>query len=169
MQTNESITNCWPHQKPARAIKKKSLWFSLEHHCDFKNMLSQLCITLGVIMCQYNHYCNIDTIGCSSRQTSEPKYDKRLNLDLFSVFYIFHCLWCASFFSFCATHLFSAKPITWGGHHVFRVWEDTKSVNFILSPLLSVQTAPPQQFFWRLFTFLVFCHLLHCTMFFTFI
>lgn len=51
-------------------------------------------------MCQYNHYCNIDTISCSSHQTCEPKFDRRLNLDLFSVFYIFHCLWCASIFLF---------------------------------------------------------------------
>lgn len=116
----------------------------------------------GVIICQYfNHHCNVDTISCSSHQPPQPKFDRRLNLDLFFCFLYFSLPLMCFNFSFCTTHLFSAKESTWGGHHVFRVWEDTKYVNFILRPpLLSVQTAPPQQFFWRLFTLLIFCHLL---------
>lgn len=63
----------------------------------------------------------------------------------FSVFrLLLHCrnfysLSCTSVFHFVSVHLSSAKPITWGGHHVFRVWEDDIiSVNLILSLSLAV-------------------------------
>lgn len=74
------------------------------------------------------------------------------------------------FFRFVSVHLSSAKPITWGGHHFFSVWEDHNICQLHpLSPLLSVKTESPQQlleahhlllslsifsfiFFWGIFT-----------------
>lgn len=47
------------------------------------------------------------------------------------------------YFCFVSIHLFSAKPITWGGHHILKVWGDDISVNFIVFLPCRQWTHPP--------------------------
>lgn len=128
------------------------------------NMLCELKSCLEVIIVILTLWAK-DNKGCGSEEPCLHLREwQKTGIICFSAGFMFllHCrnfysLPCTSIFRFVSVHLSSAKPITWGHFESVRVRHNICQPH-PLSPLLSVNTASPQQLFQRPFTFF-FYHL----------